>query len=111
MRRDQALRHWPQRNLHTADTLLVLALFFVGFAALGFVLRHWLGLVLSPIVCSLFFLGPDLGWWGSESQEVAWVLLIPFIALSMLTMTVGILIGRTRRDAASRNRGATSKHS
>ncbi len=61
---------------------------FAGFAVLGFLLRHWVGLVLPPIVWLLIFLGPDLGWWGSGSQETAWILFLPFSVLSMLTMTV-----------------------
>lgn len=78
-----------------------------GFAVLGFVFPHWLGIVLPPTVCLLFFLGPDLGWWGSESQETAWILLIPFSFLGMLAMTAGILLGRTRRRRANTNPRAT----
>ena len=75
---------------------------FAAFGVLGFLLRHWLGLVLPPIVWLLFFLGPDLGWWGSESQETAWVFLIPFSVLSMLVMAVGILLGRSQRNRPGR---------
>ena len=89
--------------------MLVVALYVLGFAAfavLGFLFRRWLGLLLPPIVWSLFFLGPDLGWWGSETKEVAWRLLIPFIVLSMLTMTVGILLGQVHRDRTKTDRRA-----
>ncbi len=92
--------------------MLVVALYVLGFAAfavLGFLLRHWLALVLPPIVWSLFFLGPDLGWWGSNSQETAWILLIPFSVLSMLTMTVGMLLGQSNHDRGRGNRWATHR--
>jgi hypothetical protein len=82
--------------------MLVVALYVCGFAAfgvLGFLLRNWVALVLPPLLWFLFFLGPDLGWWGSESQETAWVLLIPFSLVSMLVMAAGILLGRSRRSS------------
>lgn len=72
------------------------ALAFAGFVVLGFLLPHWLGLVLPPIVWMLFFL------WGSAYQETAWILVIPFSVLSMLTMAAGILLGRIHRDRVNR---------
>ena len=96
--------------MHTGHTMLVVTLYvlgFAGFAVLGFLLRRWLGLVLPPIVCLLFFLGPDLGWWGSDSQETAWILVIPFSVLGMLTMGVGILLGQIHRDRTNTHHAPT----
>ena len=79
---------------------------FAAFAVLGFPFRRWVGLVLPPIVWSLLFLfGPEQGWWGSES-EIAWALVISFGIFSMLTMTVGILLGQMHRGRASRSQQA-----
>ena len=88
--------------------MLVVAVYVLAFAVLGFVIRRWLGLVLPPIVWLLLFLGPEQGWWGSDdSSETAWyALAIPFSILSMLTMTLGILLGQIYRDRTNRNRPA-----
>lgn len=72
--------------------LYVLA--FAGFMVLGFLIRRWSGLALPPIAWLLVFIGPDMGWWGDDSSETAWILFLPISILSMLTMTVGILFGR-----------------
>ena len=98
-------KHGSSRAALITRVVAVLALYvlaFAGFAVLGFLIRRWPSLVLPPIIWSLLFIGPDLGWWGDDSSETAWTLLLPFSILSMLTMTVGILLGRNHAARGNR---------
>lgn len=51
-------------RMHTAEAMLVVAAYVLGFALLGFLLRRWIALVLPPIVWSLLYFGPEQGWWA-----------------------------------------------